>query len=64
MVKMKMFGFMPTPNPKLPAGTKVANQTGGSGGGGGGGGSGRMFNLKNLGSIMKIKSTGCKSCGG
>jgi hypothetical protein len=60
MVKMKMFGFMP--NPKLPAGTKVANQTGG--GGGGGGGAGKMFNLKNLSSIMKIKSTGCKSCGG
>jgi hypothetical protein len=62
MVKMKMFGFMP--NPKLPEGTrtKVANQTGGVSGGGGG--AGKMFNLKNLSSIMKIKSTGCKSCGG
>ena len=61
MVKMKMFGFMP--NPKLPTGTrtKVANQTGG---GGSGGGAGKMFNLKNLSSIMKIKSTGWKSCGG
>ena len=59
MVKMKMFGFMP--NSKLPTGTKVANL---KDGGGGGGGAGKMFNLKNLGSIMKIKSTGCKSCGG
>jgi len=63
MVKMKMFGFMP--NPKLPAGTKVANRTGtGTGGGGGGALTGRMFDMKNLVSIMKIKSTGCKSCGG
>ena len=60
MVKMKMFGFMP--NPKLPAGIKVANKTGG--GGDSDGHAGRIFNLKNLGSIMKIKSTGCKSCGG
>ena len=66
MVKMKMFGFMQ--NPKLSSGTKVANQTGGGGGGIsrgiGGGGAGKMFDMKNLGSIMKIKSTGCKSCGG
>ncbi len=54
MVKMKMFGFMP--NPKLPTAPKVANNTAG--------GAGKMFDLKNLGSIMKIKSTGCKSCGG
>jgi hypothetical protein len=59
MVKMKMFGFMP--KPKLPAGTKVANL---KGGGGVGGGAGKNFDMKNLGSIMKIKSTGCKSCGG
>jgi len=25
---------------------------------------GKMFDMKNLGSIMRIKSTGCKSCGG
>jgi len=62
MVKMKMFGFMP--NTKLPTGTKVANLTSGGGGGGGGGGAGKNFNMKNLGSIMKFKSTGCKSCGG
>lgn len=62
MVKMKMFGFMP--NPKLPAGVNVAKQTAAGGGGGGGGRAGGMFNMKNLGSIMQIKSTGCKSCGG
>ena len=28
------------------------------------GGSGKMFDMKNLGAIMKVKSTGCKSCGG
>jgi hypothetical protein len=60
MVKMKMFGFMPNPN--IPAGVKVAKQT--AAGGGGGGRAGGMFNMKNLGSIMQIKSTGCKSCGG
>ena len=52
---MKMFGFMPKP----PAKTKVAPQTSG-----GVASAGKMFNLKNLASIMKIKSTGCKSCGG
>jgi hypothetical protein len=62
MVKMKMFGFMP--NTKLSIGTKVSNLTSGGGGGGGGGGAGKNFNMKNLGSIMKFKSTGCKSCGG
>ena len=60
MVKMKMFGFMPNPN--IPAGVKLAKQT--AAGGGGGGRAGGMFNMKNLGSIMQIKSTGCKSCGG
>ena len=57
-----MFGFVQN---SIPAKPKVATQTSGGGGGGGGGGAsaGRM-NLKNLGSIMKIKSTGCKSCGG
>jgi hypothetical protein len=62
MVKMKMFGFMP--NPKLSAGTKVAKVVNQTGGGGGGGGAGKNFDMKNLGSIMRIKSTGCKSCGG
>ena len=58
-----MFGFMP--NPKLSAGTKVVNKTNGGGGGGvSGGGAGNKFDMKNLGSIMRIKSTGCKSCGG
>jgi len=56
MVKMKMFGFVQN---SIPAKPKVATQTSG----GGGASAGRM-NLKNLGSIMKIKSTGCKSCGG
>jgi hypothetical protein len=55
MIKMKMFGFMPPP----PTKTKVA-----SGGGGGVASAGKMFNMKNLASIMKVKSTGCKSCGG
>jgi len=50
------------PNPNIPAGVKVAKQT--AAGGGGGGRAGGMFNMKNLGSIMQIKSTGCKSCGG
>lgn len=55
MIKMKMFGFMPPP----PAKTKVA-----SSGGSGVASAGKMFNMKNLASIMKVKSTGCKSCGG
>jgi hypothetical protein len=55
MIKMKMFGFMPPP-PAPPAKTKVASSGVAS--------AGKMFNLKNLASIMKIKSTGCKSCGG
>jgi len=54
MVKMKMFGFMPP----APAKIKVASS------GSGVASAGKMFNLKNLASIMKIKSTGCKSCGG
>jgi hypothetical protein len=57
MVKMRMFGFMqqqqhqqaaPKPAP-APASSGV---------------SGKMFDMKNLGAIMKVKSTGCKSCGG
>lgn len=57
MIKMKMFGFMPPP----PAKTKVAS---GGSGGSGVASAGKMFNMKNLASIMKVKSTGCKSCGG
>lgn len=56
MVKMKMFGLMPP----APAKTKVVS----SGSGSGVASAGKMFNMKNLASIMKVKSTGCKSCGG
>jgi hypothetical protein len=56
MVKMRMFGFMqqkhqaaPRPAPPAPASSGV---------------SGKLFDMKNLGAIMKVKSTGCKSCGG
>jgi hypothetical protein len=58
MVKMKMFGFMqqqqqqkaaPKPAPAARGSTTAA---------------GKMFDMKNLGAIMKVKSTGCKSCGG
>ena len=58
MIKMKMFGFMPP----APAKTKVVSS--GSGSGSGVASAGKMFNMKNLASIMKVKSTGCKSCGG
>ena len=55
-----MFGFMQQQqkqqNPAAPAPV--------SRGGSGSGGSGKMFDMKNLGAIMKVKSTGCKSCGG
>ena len=61
MVKMRMFGFMqkhaapkPAPAP-APAPAPVAS---------GGTASGKKFDMKNLGSIMRVKSTGCKSCGG
>ena len=60
MIKMRMFGFMQQQqqqqNPAAPAPV--------SRGGSGSGGSGKMFDMKNLGAIMKVKSTGCKSCGG
>jgi len=57
MVKMRMFGFMQqqqqaAPKP-APAPAPASS-----------GGSGKMFDMKNLGAIMKVKSTGCKSCGG
>ena len=51
MVKMRMFGFM-----QQQAAPKPATASSG--------GSGKMFDMKNLGAIMKVKSTGCKSCGG
>jgi len=57
MVKMRMFGFMQkhaAPKP-APAPAPVAS---------GGTASGKKFDMKNLGSIMRVKSTGCKSCGG
>ena len=60
MIKMKMFGFMPP----APAKTKVVSSGSGSGSGSGVASAGKMFNMKNLASIMKVKSTGCKSCGG
>ena len=60
MIKMRMFGFMQQQqkqqNPAAPAPV--------SRGGSGSGGSGKMFVMNNLGAIMKVKSTGCKSCGG
>ena len=57
MVKMRMFGFMQkhaAPKP-APAPAPVAS---------GGTALGKKFDMKNLGSIMRVKSTGCKSCGG
>lgn len=57
MVKMRMFGFMQkhaAPKP-APAPAPVAS---------GGTASGKKFDMKNIGSIMRVKSTGCKSCGG
>jgi hypothetical protein len=57
MVKIKMFGFIQQSAPK-PAPASVSN------GRGRGTASGKLFDMKNLGSIMKVKSTGCKSCGG
>jgi|APGre2960657505_1045072.scaffolds.fasta_scaffold1043685_1 hypothetical protein len=56
MVKMRMFGFIQQAAPKQ-APTPVVNASGGSA-------SGKMFDMKNLDSIMKVKNTGCKSCGG
>lgn len=58
MVKMRMFGFMQQQHQQQAA-PKPAPAPASSGGG-----SGKMFDMKNLGAIMKVKSTGCKSCGG
>ena len=59
MIKMRMFGFMQQQQQAGPAPVS----RGGSGSGSGSG-SGKMFDMKNLGAIMKVKSTGCKSCRG
>lgn len=57
MVKMRMFGFMQQQQQQQQqAAPKPAPASSG--------GSGKMFDMKNLGAIMKVKSTGCKSCGG
>ena len=58
MIKMKMFAFKkqqaaPKPAPAASGGKGSTAAT-----------SGKMFDMKNLGAIMKVKSTGCKSCGG
>ena len=50
-----MFDFMKQAAPK-PMPVRVVNTRGGTA-------PGKMFDMKNLGSIMKIKSTGCTSCG-
>ena len=57
MIKMRMFGFTKaTPPPSAIKPTPVLTSKNSSS-------SGKMFNLRNLDSIMKTKSTGCKSCG-
>jgi hypothetical protein len=56
MVKMRMFGFMQQQQQAAPKPAPAQALSGG--------GSGKMFDMKNLGAIMKVKSTGCKSCGG
>lgn len=58
MVKMRMFGFMQQQQQQQAAPKPAPAQASS------GGGSGKMFDMKNLGAIMKVKSTGCKSCGG
>jgi hypothetical protein len=60
MIKMRMFGFMQQQQKQQnPAAPSPVSRSGS-----GSGGSGKMFDMKNLGAIMKVKSTGCKSCGG
>ena len=56
MVKMKMFGFVQQQQQAAP---KLAPAARGSTTA-----AGKMFDMKNIGAIMKVKSTGCKSCGG
>ena len=55
MVKMRMFGFMQQQQQAAPKPAPAQASSGGSG---------QMFDMKNLGAIMKVKSTECKSCGG
>ena len=62
MIKMRMFGFMQQQQKQQNPAAPSPVSRGGSGSGSGG--SGKMFDMKNLGAIMKVKSTGCKSCGG
>ncbi len=57
---MKMFGFMQQQQQQQKAAPKPAPAASG----GKGSTAGKMFDMKNLGAIMKVKSTGCKSCGG
>jgi hypothetical protein len=64
MIKMKMFGFMkkapqkPTPaSAPASAPAPVVKAKGSTA-------AGKKFDMKNLDSIMRVKSTGCKSCGG
>jgi hypothetical protein len=56
VTKMKMFGFMPNGSnaTNTNAVAAKAKQTSSS----------SNFNMKNLASIMNVKSTGCKSCRG
>ena len=56
VTKMKMFGFMPNGSnaTNTNAVAVKAKQTSSS----------SNFNMKNLASIMNVKSTGCKSCRG
>ncbi len=58
MIKMRMFGLTkaappPSATKSTPVSTKSKNTSS----------SAKMFNLRNLDSIMKTKNTGCKSCG-
>lgn len=63
MIKMKMFGLVKaTPSPSATKPTKPTPVLTGSKSSKNFS-SGKMFNLKNLDSIMKMKNTGCKSCG-
>ncbi len=60
MIKMRMFGLIKaTPPPSATKPTPVLTDSKSSKIFS----SGKMFNLKNLDSIMKTKNTGCKSCG-
>lgn len=60
MVRMKMFGIMSAPQPKQSQQSQQPQQQSATANAN----RGRPYNMKNLGSIMTMKSTGCKSCGG